>query len=36
VDDEAAGGDIDHPIFDDPGAGVELGFGGEIETQGCI
>lgn len=33
VHDETARGDVDDPVFDDSGAGVEFGFGAEIECQ---
>ncbi len=36
MNDEAAGGKIQDPIFGDAGAGVERGLDGEIEGEGGV
>jgi len=33
VHDHAAAGNVQHPILDDAGAGVERGFGAEVKTK---
>jgi hypothetical protein len=36
MDDQAAAGDVEHPVVGDAGSGVKGGFDGEVEPEGGV